>query len=52
MLQKMEKTMYFTRNNYNDGKKRKSDDKVIMEKIYKAELINGEWTNVKELPFF
>jgi outer membrane protein OmpA-like peptidoglycan-associated protein len=45
------KTMYFTRNNYNDGKKRKSDEKVIMEKIYKAELVNGEWTNVKELPF-
>ena len=45
------KTIYFTRNNYNDGKKRKSDDKVIMEKIYKAELVNGEWTNVKELPF-
>lgn len=45
------KTMYFTRNNYNDGKKRKSDDKVIMEKIYKAELISGEWTNVKEVPF-
>lgn len=45
------KTMYFTRNNYNVGKKRKSDDKVIMEKIYKAELVNGEWTNVKELPF-
>jgi hypothetical protein len=31
------KTMYFTRNNYNDGKKRKSDDKVILEKIYKLE---------------
>lgn len=45
------KTMYFTRNNYNDGKKRKSDDKVIMEKIYKAELVNGEWTNIKEVPF-
>ena len=45
------KTMYFTRNNYNDGKKRKSEDKVIMEKIYKAELVNGEWTNVKEVPF-
>ncbi|WP_264549820.1 OmpA family protein [Flavobacterium sp. N2820] len=46
------KTMYFTRNNYNDGKKGKSDDKVsILEKIYKAELINNEWTNVKELPF-
>ena len=45
------KTMYFTRNNYNDGKKRKSDDKIIMEKIYKAELVNGKWTNIKELPF-
>ena len=45
------KTMYFTRNNYNDGKKRKSDDKVIMEKIYKAEFVNGKWTNVKEVPF-
>ena len=45
------KTMYFTRNNYNNGKKRKSDEKVIMEKIYKAELINGEWTNIKEVPF-
>ncbi len=45
------KTMYFTRNNYNDGKKRKSDEKVIMEKIYKAEFVNGEWTNIQELPF-
>ena len=45
------KTMYFTRNNYNDGKKRKSDDKVILEKIYKAELVNNEWTNITELPF-
>ena len=45
------KTMYFTRNNYNDGKKGKSTDKSILEKIYKAELVNNEWTNVKELPF-
>lgn len=45
------KTMYFTRNNFNDGKKRKSDDKIILEKIYKAELVNGEWTNIKEVPF-
>ena len=45
------KTMYFTRNNFNDGKKRKSDDKVIMEKIYKAEFQNGQWSNIKELPF-
>ncbi|WP_322549424.1 OmpA family protein [Flavobacterium psychraquaticum] len=46
------KTMYFTRNNYNNGKKRKSNDKVsILEKIYKAELVDGKWTNVTELPF-
>ena len=45
------KTMYFTRNNYNDGKKRKSDDKVILEKIYKAVLVNNEWSNITELPF-
>uniref|UniRef100_UPI0037BE3BEC OmpA family protein n=1 Tax=Flavobacterium sp. TaxID=239 RepID=UPI0037BE3BEC len=45
------KTMYFTRNNYNDGKKRKSDDKVILEKIYKADLVNNEWSNITELPF-
>ena len=46
------KTIYFTRNNYNNGKKRKSNDKVsILEKIYKAELVDGKWTNVTELPF-
>ena len=46
------KTMYFTRNNYNNGKKRKSNDKeTILEKIYKAELVDGKWTNVTELPF-
>lgn len=46
------KTMYFTRNNYNNGKERKSSDKVsILEKIYSAQLVDGKWTNCKELPF-
>ncbi|MFD2907738.1 OmpA family protein [Flavobacterium ardleyense] len=46
------KTMYFTRNNYNNGKKRKSEDKLtILEKIYKADLVDGKWSNVTELPF-
>lgn len=45
------KTMYFTRNNYNDGKKRKSSEKKILLKLYKAVLENGKWTNVTELPF-
>ncbi|WP_290696645.1 OmpA family protein [Lacinutrix sp.] len=46
------KTMYFTRNNYIDGKKRKSSDKVVGLKIYKATLNDaGTWTNVTSMPF-
>ena len=45
------KTMYFTRNNYNDGKKGKDDKRVVLLKIYKATKQNGQWDNVTELPF-
>lgn len=45
------KTMYFTRNNFNNGKKGKDEDKSTLVKIYKATLENGEWKNVEELPF-
>ncbi len=45
------KTMYFTRNNYLHGKKGKSNDKSTYVKIYKATFINGEWSNITELPF-
>lgn len=45
------KTMYFARNNYLDGKKGKNDDKVTLIKIYKADLVNDNWTNITELPF-
>lgn len=44
-------TMYFTRNNYLDGKKGKDANKVTLLKIYKATLVNNRWTNVTELPF-
>lgn len=44
-------TMYFTRNNFLDGKKYKDQQGVIRLKIYSAELIDGEWTNIVELPF-
>lgn len=44
-------TMYFTRNNYLDGKKGKDSNKTTLLKIYKASLVNNKWTNVKELPF-
>ena len=44
-------TMYFTRNNYlkRDGKK--DEEGVNHLKIYKASLVNGEWTNIEETPF-
>jgi outer membrane protein OmpA-like peptidoglycan-associated protein len=45
------KTMYFTRNNYNEGKKGKDGNNVTLIKIYKATLENGKWENITELPF-
>lgn len=45
------KTMYFTRNNYLDGKKGKNGNNITLIKIYKANLENDQWINVTELPF-
>ena len=44
-------TMYFTQNNYLKGKKGKNAKKITLFKIYKAKLIDKEWSNVEELPF-
>jgi outer membrane protein OmpA-like peptidoglycan-associated protein/tetratricopeptide (TPR) repeat protein len=44
-------TMYFTRNNFLDGKKGKDTKKVTLLKIYKATLENNRWTKITELPF-
>ena len=44
-------TMYFTRNNFLDGKRGRNDNKVTLIKIYKASLENGKWTKISELPF-
>ena len=46
------KTVYFTRNNYINGKKGKDEEKITLIKIYRATLDNtGKWTNIIELPF-
>ncbi|PVW16335.1 OmpA family protein [Marixanthomonas spongiae] len=46
------KTMYFTRNNYLDGKKGKDRNKTVRLKLYKATKSGDHfWTHVKELPF-
>lgn len=44
-------TMYFTRNNYLNGKKKKDKNHVVRLKIYKATKNGDTWGNVKELPF-
>ncbi len=45
------KTLYFTRNNFKEGKYKKDGEGVIRLKIFKAELMNGKWGNIIELPF-
>ncbi|MEM7487297.1 MAG: OmpA family protein [Bacteroidota bacterium] len=45
-------TMYFTRNNYIDGKKKRGKNKLVSLKVYKAtKNTDGSWGNVRELPF-
>jgi outer membrane protein OmpA-like peptidoglycan-associated protein len=45
------KTMYFTRNNYLDGKKGKDGKEITLVKIYKASFENDKWDKITELPF-
>lgn len=45
------KTMYFTRNNFLDGKRGRNGQKVTLLKLYKADFVNGKWQNITELPF-
>jgi outer membrane protein OmpA-like peptidoglycan-associated protein len=45
------KTMYFTRNNFLDGKKGKNSERITLLKIYKAKLVDGEWKDITALPF-
>ena len=45
-------TVYFTRNNYIDGKKKRGKKRLVSLKIYKAtKNDDGTWDNVQELPF-
>ncbi len=45
------KTVYFTRNNFLNGKKGKDDQKTILLKVYRAAIESDKWTNITELPF-
>lgn len=43
------KTMYFNRTN--NARKKTEEEKIAHIKIFKAELVDGVWTNVTALPF-
>ena len=46
------KTLYFTRDNVNRRNRLKYDKKGTTHlKLYKASLVNDQWTNIEELPF-
>jgi outer membrane protein OmpA-like peptidoglycan-associated protein/tetratricopeptide (TPR) repeat protein len=45
------KTVYFTRNNFTNGKIGRDEKQIINLKLYKAVLKDGKWENVTELPF-
>jgi len=43
-------TVYFTRNNFINGRKGRDDDKNIRLKIFKSTKENDKWKNIVELP--
>ncbi|KAF2329480.1 OmpA family protein [Flavobacterium daemonense] len=45
------RTMYFTRNNFTDGKRGKNDKEVTLLKLYRSDFVNDVWTEARELPF-
>jgi outer membrane protein OmpA-like peptidoglycan-associated protein/tetratricopeptide (TPR) repeat protein len=45
------KTMYFTRNNFLNGKRGNDSKNITLLKVYKATNKDGVWGNVVELPF-
>ena len=48
---KDQQTIYFTRNDLYKGKRGKSKDGTTKLNLYQATLVEGEWTDEKELPF-
>jgi outer membrane protein OmpA-like peptidoglycan-associated protein/tetratricopeptide (TPR) repeat protein len=43
--------MYFTRNNYNQGKLTKGENGLVTLKTFQAELVRNKWDNITEVPF-
>ncbi len=45
------KTAYFNRNSSEKGKRQTDDKKVTHVQLFRAQLVDGEWTNTTPLPF-
>lgn len=45
------KRMYFDRNDYYNGKYKKDEEGINQLNIYYAENVNGEWKDIKPVPF-
>ncbi len=45
------KTVYFTRNNFNDGKRGRDSKRITLLKLYRATLKDSIWKDAVELPF-
>lgn len=45
------RTMFFTRNNYNNSKRKSDANGTTKLKLYKASLNGSKWGDVQELPF-
>ncbi|MDO5971501.1 OmpA family protein [Flavivirga aquimarina] len=43
------RTMYFSRNNFTEGVEAKDKKGLTNMKIYRATLVDGEWTNIEDL---
>lgn len=44
-------TLYFTRNDYLDGKYKADEEGINQLKVYAARLVEGEWKDIRPLPF-
>lgn len=45
------KTLYFTRNNFKDGRRTKDEEGFVRLKIFRATWQDGQWSNLEDLPF-
>ncbi len=43
--------IFFTRNNFKNGKKKKAKDGVVKMQIYASQKVDGVWQDIEKLPF-